>query len=245
MPWRHQLVLESSINFCIGSNMRGQCKFIIQHRSAVLIFTRHTAWWRHEKFPALLTIYAGNSPVPGEFPAQRSVTRSFDVFFYLRLNIRRSKQSWGWWFETPSGSLWRHSNGCEENPKPDFWCVWFTYSMMTSWNGNIKGNSIVYCMVNCQLLAQLCSKLCRYSQNLSWTNSKFGHHRKRNNKFGRVYILHYYSTVYFWISDITHWVIWVQTISIVHLFHWLQRYKSSYSMSPVDRKQSQFSLSES
>ena len=21
-----------------------------------------------------------------------------------------SKQSWGWWFETPSGSLWRHSN---------------------------------------------------------------------------------------------------------------------------------------
>ena len=24
---------------------------------------------------------------------------------------RLSKQSWGWWFETPSGSLWRHRNG--------------------------------------------------------------------------------------------------------------------------------------
>ena len=48
---------------------------------------------------------------PGEFPSQRPVTRSFDVFFDLRLNKRLSKQSWGWWFETPSLSLWRHRNG--------------------------------------------------------------------------------------------------------------------------------------
>ena len=48
---------------------------------------------------------------PGEFPTQRPVTRSFDVFFDLRLNKRMSKQSWCWWFETPSWSLWRHCNG--------------------------------------------------------------------------------------------------------------------------------------
>ena len=47
---------------------------------------------------------------PGEFPAQRPVTRSFDVFFHLRLNKRLSKQPWGWWFETPGWSLWRHRN---------------------------------------------------------------------------------------------------------------------------------------
>ena len=47
---------------------------------------------------------------PGEFPAQRSVTRSFDVFFDLRLNKRLNKQPWGWWFETPSWSLWRQCN---------------------------------------------------------------------------------------------------------------------------------------
>ena len=52
----------------------------------------------------------GNSPVPGEFPTQRPVTRSFDVFFDLRLNKRLSKQSWGWWFETPPWSLWRQCN---------------------------------------------------------------------------------------------------------------------------------------
>ena len=63
-----------------------------------------------ETFSALLAICAGNSPVPGDFPAQRPVRRSFDVFFDLRLNKRLSKQLWGLWFETLSRSLWRHCN---------------------------------------------------------------------------------------------------------------------------------------
>ena len=46
----------------------------------------------------------------GEFPTQRPVTRSFDVFFDLRLNKWLSKQPWGWWFETLLCPLWRHSN---------------------------------------------------------------------------------------------------------------------------------------
>ena len=63
-----------------------------------------------ETFSALLAICAGNSPVPGDFPTQRPVTRSFDVSFDLRLNKRLSKQSWGWWFETLSRPLWRQCN---------------------------------------------------------------------------------------------------------------------------------------
>ena len=80
------------------------------HNSACI---HQVAWWRHqmETFSALLAICAGNSPVPGEFPAQRPVTRSFDVFFDLRLIKRLSKQSSGWWFETLSCPLWRHCNG--------------------------------------------------------------------------------------------------------------------------------------
>ena len=72
-----------------------------------------TAWWRHqmETFSALLTVCAGNSPVTGEFPAQRPVPRSLDVFFDLRLMIRLSKQWWGGWFEALSCPLWRHCNG--------------------------------------------------------------------------------------------------------------------------------------
>ena len=63
-----------------------------------------------ETVSALLVFCAENSPVTGEFSAQRPVTRSFDVFFDLHLNKQLSKQSRGWWFETPSGSLWRQFN---------------------------------------------------------------------------------------------------------------------------------------
>ena len=48
-----------------------------------------------ETLSALLVICAGNSPVTGEFSAQKPVTRSFDVFFDLRLDKRLSKQSCG------------------------------------------------------------------------------------------------------------------------------------------------------
>ena len=70
-------------------------------------------WWRHqmETFSMLLVLCAVNWPLTGEFPAHRSVTRSFAVFFDLRLNKRFSKQPWGWGVETPSPSLWRHCNG--------------------------------------------------------------------------------------------------------------------------------------
>ena len=85
---------------------------------------------------------------PGEFPAQRPVTRSFDVFFDLRLNKRLSKQPWGWWFETPSWSLWCHCNAlpepmgtqfnsshiCAPRSCPSKYCTMLTYNSV--WSGN-------------------------------------------------------------------------------------------------------------
>ena len=62
--------------------------------------------WKH--FPPYWALCEGNPPVIGEFPSQRPVTRSFDVFFHLRLNQRLCKQSRRRWFDTPSHSLWRH-----------------------------------------------------------------------------------------------------------------------------------------
>ena len=44
---------------------------------------------------------------------QRPVTRSFDVFFDLRLNKRMSKHLRGWWLEKPSRPLWHHCNVIE------------------------------------------------------------------------------------------------------------------------------------
>ena len=50
----------------------------------------------------------------GGFCSQRPVTRSFGVFFDLRLDIRLSKQPRRRWFERPSRSLRRHWNVLRE-----------------------------------------------------------------------------------------------------------------------------------
>ena len=49
--------------------------------------------WKH--FFALLPLCAGNSPMSGEFPSQRPVTRSIGVSLICTLDKRLSKQSWG------------------------------------------------------------------------------------------------------------------------------------------------------
>ena len=81
-------------------------------------------WWHHqmETFSALLAFMKGIHrspvdsphrwipPVTGGFPSQRPVTRTFDVFFDMRLNKRLNKESRRHWFETPLQSLWRHCN---------------------------------------------------------------------------------------------------------------------------------------
>ena len=61
------------------------------------------SWWRHqmETFSALLAICTGNSPVPDEFPTQRPVTRSFDVYLICaRIN--------GWVNNREAGDLRRY-----------------------------------------------------------------------------------------------------------------------------------------
>ena len=98
------------VNIIVLWYFNGNHLIIIKYR--MWIYKHGNTWWRHqmETFSALLAICAGNSPVPGEFPTQRPVTGSFDVFFDLCLNKRLRKQSRGWWFETLSCPLWRHRN---------------------------------------------------------------------------------------------------------------------------------------
>ena len=63
--------------------------------------------WKHF---VLLALCAGNSMVTGQFPTQRPVTRSFDVFFDLSLNKRLSKQSWGSIVLIVTSLLWNLGN---------------------------------------------------------------------------------------------------------------------------------------
>ena len=62
--------------------------YVFDANAYIIHIKRH----QMETFSTLLAICTGNSPVTGEFPAQRPVTRSFDVFFGLPLNKRLSKQ---------------------------------------------------------------------------------------------------------------------------------------------------------
>ena len=63
--------------------------------------------WKHflRNWPFVRGIHRSpmNSPHKGQW-------RGASMFFNLRLNKRLSKQSWGWWFETLSRSLWCHRN---------------------------------------------------------------------------------------------------------------------------------------
>ena len=121
VAWRYQAIAWTNIYslskvLCVFMNficnIYSEITFLTSLKYLPRAYELISSWWRHqmETFSALLAICAGNSPVPGEFPTQRPVTRSFDVYFDLRPNKRLSKQSWGWWFETLSCSLWRHRN---------------------------------------------------------------------------------------------------------------------------------------
>ena len=96
--------------YAVSSSITLHC--IISAHIPASLYPPHTnstgTWWRHqmETFSTLLSLCAGNSPITGEFPSQRPVTRSFDVSLICALN----KQSWGCWFQTPLRSLWRHCN---------------------------------------------------------------------------------------------------------------------------------------
>ena len=72
---------------------------------------------------ALLTM-RGNHRWPVNSPHKGQWRGALMFSFDLLLNKRLIKQSWGWWFETPSRPLWRHCNGLirrgTQYPRPQF-----------------------------------------------------------------------------------------------------------------------------
>ena len=115
----HHHAIHCSISLILKSNetpnttpsellMRfAQCILLLFGNSRFSHLLGLSSWWRHqmETCSALLALCEGNPSVLGGFQSQRQVTRSFDVFFDLRMNKRLSKQSIRWWFETRSRPL--------------------------------------------------------------------------------------------------------------------------------------------
>ena len=114
----------------------------------------HLKWYRWTNFMDLAHGLNGNifrvtGPLCGEFtgtgeiPAQRPVTRSFDVFFGLRLNKRLSKQPWGRWFKTPSWSLWRYCNDHLYDPYSDLHTMQ-GWAESSAWHTSIVENTTIH-----------------------------------------------------------------------------------------------------
>ena len=102
VSWSHQETSSYLIQCCSRSMMSYSHNMLcVMIYCSILSTHDDVIKWKLFRITGLLCM---------EFPAQRPVTRSFDVFFDLRLNKWLSKQSWGWWFETLSCPLWCHSN---------------------------------------------------------------------------------------------------------------------------------------
>ena len=118
--WSHlyQIWQESQQHYCRGTyqilERPDVCKSISRGFESswglAVRFLTHDNVIKWKPFPYYWPLVRGIHQSPDEFPAQRPVTRSFDVFFDMRLNKRLSKQSWGLWFETLSRPSWRHRN---------------------------------------------------------------------------------------------------------------------------------------
>ena len=86
---------------------------------------RHSRKLHVEIHEYMVTSSNGNNfrfpgPLCGELTGHRWIPRAkasdaeLWCFLWSTPKKRLSKQSWGWWFETPSCSLWRHCNVSEQ-----------------------------------------------------------------------------------------------------------------------------------
>ena len=126
-PFCHTLVIGSSSLFFGVTNVERHLKSGFDDKLGS--GWEWQTWWRHqmEIFSMLLASCEGDSPVTGEFPSQRPVTRNIDVLFDLQRNKRWNKRSRCWWFETPSCSSWRH---CNDLPNEDWRRHYVTHNLM-------------------------------------------------------------------------------------------------------------------
>ena len=76
--------------------------------------------WKH--FPRYCPFVRGIHRWPVNSPHKAQWRGALMFSLICALNKRLSKQSWGWWFETPSRSSWRHCNVQKSSFPPVVWC---------------------------------------------------------------------------------------------------------------------------
>ena len=106
----YDIIVVQIVDVCLHSKCREVLRGLTDFEYCRLVASIHYSYWRHqmETFSSLLAICAGIRRSPVNSPHKGQWRRALMFFFDLSLNKRLSKQSWGWWFETPPRPLWRH-----------------------------------------------------------------------------------------------------------------------------------------
>ena len=156
---------------------------------------------------------------PSEFPTQRPVMRTFDVFFDLRLNQRLRKQPWGWWCETPSWSLWRQCNAVKKSGSE----ITYPFPNCNGWTFEVLGMDEFHTYNGFDHLSMLRSKLNHVSKretnsvnSITETNNihlkakaclqyMFYLFEKKNSEIFIINILYWTCTT--WCPDILHYTL--------------------------------------
>ena len=94
---------------CVGNYIAGKNAFRFPD-CVTLYFIHHDDVIKWTHFPRYWPFMRGIHRSPVNSPQKGKWRGALMFFFDLRLNKQLSKQSLGWWFETPSRSLWRHCN---------------------------------------------------------------------------------------------------------------------------------------
>ena len=112
-----------------------------------------STWWRHH-----MEHFCVTGRLCGEFTGHRRIshTNASDAalwcFHWSALNKRLRKQSWGWWFEPSSCSLWRHCND-QGNIEPFFsrlvLIVTFTFTYTCRNAVTTNAISRIWCCCSC------------------------------------------------------------------------------------------------
>ena len=178
--WRRQRIWRRQRQTVLGSLRRTRLRHYIMILFGLLNSLSHGRCIRIFEIFIMMTssngnifrvtgAFCGEFTGPGEFPAQRPVTRSFDVFFDLPLNERLSKQSWGWWFETPYRPLWRHRNVLNSiNFPSSISQVWMSKILSQHWFRQWLGVEVVTWTFNNSPLS-----LNLFVMNVSWFKQQF------------------------------------------------------------------------
>ena len=113
MVQQHFAAQKGKGNDCLHGHL---CSVYV-HELPPWLFVIQLQWRPHDDV-IKWKLFSVTGPLCGEFTGHRWIplTKASDAKLGCFLSFAQNKQSWDWWFETPSCWLWRHCNDMQTSP---------------------------------------------------------------------------------------------------------------------------------